>query len=67
MFLKTYNLEIILEWAETDVVVGIVGIVVTIARSIGIIVITSTINARIAGIARVFDLPQYFYYLLYFF
>ncbi|MFR6022636.1 MAG: hypothetical protein ACLUHC_06945 [Clostridia bacterium] len=56
MFLKTYNLEKILEWAETDVAVGIAGtVVVTIARVIvGVVVIASPISTRVTGIARSF-------------
>ena len=59
IFLKTYNPEYVLEWAERVVAIAIArAIVVTITRVIvAVIVIASAIDTRFVRIAMGFDLP----------
>jgi len=62
-FLKIYNLEKILEWTKTDVIIAVGRIVVVaIARVIvAVVVIASPIDTRIVGIVGRFDLSLIFY------
>ena len=55
IFLRIYNLEKILEWTKPYAVRSVV--VVAIARVVvAVVVIASSIDTRIAGIVRRFDL-----------
>ena len=58
MFRKTYNLKYVLEWAESIVAVSISRIVVVAVTRVivTVVVIASSVHARIVGIAIGFDL-----------
>ena len=59
IFLRIYNLEKILEWTKPYVVVAVRSVVVVVAIArvvVAVVVIASSIDTRIAGIVRRFDL-----------